>query len=545
MAAQHGRRTTTGATRLILIVGANALCAFLLWSLWSEHRAGAVDARVALSAPAPGAASAAVPRVVRNERDHGLEARVEGRIQSALNRAVSETKGKLDPREVTIAVHVRELAVPGEIVARQADRSLRPASNLKLVTTAAALAVLGPDWCFETRFESNAPIVDGHLRGDLVVRAGGDPLYDPAGSGEVSQLLAPALDELSRAGVQAIDGALVIDEGNFQAPERGPAWPTEKDAWKEYCALAGGFSANAGCLTALVRASDGGAARVDVRPNGHGRPEKLAVRTVGARQSLDVRVGALHDPVVVEGSIPSDVPEWSARFAVPDPVDLFARCLLASLRARGIDPAGGLARERRPVSGLRTLALLRTPLASVLEPINTHSNNACADQLFLALGHAAGGRGTRTGGRAAVASALDQLGIDASSLVQVDGSGLSREDRISARQITALLDAVLRRDARTAKLFLDSLAVGSESGTLDERMKDPLLAGRVHAKTGFINGTSALSGILDAHDGRTLIFSILVEYPNFGGLNQSCWKPMEDALCSLIAQSQAQAKSDG
>jgi D-alanyl-D-alanine carboxypeptidase/D-alanyl-D-alanine-endopeptidase (penicillin-binding protein 4) len=119
--------------------------------------------------------------------------------------------------------------------------------------------------------------------------------------------------------------------------------------------------------------------------------------------------------------------------------------------------------------------------------------------------------------------------------VQVDGSGLSRDNKVSARQIAALIDAVLRLDARTSKPFLDSLAVGAESGTLDGRMKKADLAGRVHAKTGFINGTGALSGLVDARDGRKLVFSILVEYPNIEGLNKSCWKPMEDAICEELA----------
>jgi D-alanyl-D-alanine carboxypeptidase/D-alanyl-D-alanine-endopeptidase (penicillin-binding protein 4) len=94
---------------------------------------------------------------------------------------------------------------------------------------------------------------------------------------------------------------------------------------------------------------------------------------------------------------------------------------------------------------------------------------------------------------------------------------------------------VLGRGGRAAQLYFDSLAVGHESGTLDGRMKAPGLAGRVHAKTGFINGTSALSGLIDRHDGRTFVFSILVEYPPTSGLNQSCWKPMQDAICGEIA----------
>ncbi|MFO1009951.1 MAG: D-alanyl-D-alanine carboxypeptidase/D-alanyl-D-alanine-endopeptidase [Planctomycetota bacterium] len=532
---------------MILILLANAVCVFALWKLgFADRGTAAAEPEPGPPAMAPAAQAATEPELhsgpprapdVVNARDAKLEARVEARVQAALEKAARETKGRVQPSEVTVAVHVRELAVPGELVALRADRSLRPASNLKLVTTAAALALLGPDYQFRTRFVSDAPIVEGRLAGDLVVRAAGDPLYDPEARGEVAELLKPALDALVAAGVRGIDGALVLDEGDFQAPEPGPAWPTEKDWWKEYCALAGGFSANAGCLTATVTAGDGVRARVEVLPRGHAYPERLGVRTVGAKQALDVRVGALHGTVVVEGSIPRDVPEWSARFAVSDPVDLFGRALLASFQARGITLRGGIVRARRPVGALeRELAVVATPLARVLGPINTDSNNACADQLFLALGHEKFGRGTRAGGRAATAAALERLGLDPASLVQVDGSGLSRENRVTARQITALVDAVLCGNAAAAKLYLDSLAVGHETGTLDGRMKDARLAGRVRAKTGFINGTSALSGILDAEDGRTLVFSILVEYPPEGGLNQSVWKPMQDQICGELVR---------
>ena len=85
--------------------------------------------------------------------------------------------------------------------------------------------------------------------------------------------------------------------------------------------------------------------------------------------------------------------------------------------------------------------------------------------------------------------------------------------------------------------MMPSLAVGGSTGTLDGRMQDKKLAGRVHAKTGFIGGTSALSGFLDTLDGRTLVFSILVEYPPTEGLNKSCWKPMQDEICTELVES--------
>ncbi len=526
---------------MIAIVAANAACVFLLWrmvSAWGGEPQDQVVAAPQAHAPvAPGAPVVdEVVGIPARPIDGALSARIRAQIAAARERARLETKGKVSPGDVHVAVHVRQL-FGAELVKIDADRVMRPASNMKLVTTAAAIVLLGADWNFETVLESDGPPVNGHIAGDLVVRAGGDPLFDAEGTGGIARLLAPALGELARAGIVAVDGAVVLDEASFQSPAPGPSWPAENQHWDEYCALAGGFSANAGCLTATVMPGTvGRAAVVAVEPRHHGLTEKFDVVTRAAKQKLDIRVSAKGGSVRVEGAIPRDVPQWSTRFAAPDPVELFGTSFVGALADRGIFVRDSWRRERnRSLGAPHELARIRTPLADMLAPINTHSNNACADQLFLALGRSAVGAGTRAGGRAAIALALERLSVPAGELVQVDGSGLSRDNRVSARQITALVDAVMHLDAPTARLFVSSLATGSETGTLDDRMRGQAVAGRIHAKTGFIAGTSALSGIVDVDGGRPLVFSILVDYPSFDGLNTSCWKPMQDAICRELA----------
>jgi len=195
----------------------------------------------------------------------------------------------------------------------------------------------------------------------------------------------------------------------------------------------------------------------------------------------------------------------------------------------------GPTRRQREVPIGQELARLRTPLASVLGPINADSDNAVADQLFLALGAARAGAGTRAGGRQAVAAALEQLGVSDEGLVQVDGSGLSRDDRVTAEQLTGLLAAVLRLEAAPRSAFLDSLAVSGTSGSLEQRMTGPELRGRVRAKTGWISGAGSLSGYVETSEGELLCFSILIQYPKVAGLNKYCWKPMQDEICAELA----------
>jgi D-alanyl-D-alanine carboxypeptidase/D-alanyl-D-alanine-endopeptidase (penicillin-binding protein 4) len=166
-----------------------------------------------------------------------------------------------------------------------------------------------------------------------------------------------------------------------------------------------------------------------------------------------------------------------------------------------------------------------------LEGINAQSRNGLADQLFLSLGHALTGEGSRAGGARAVESALERLGLPRTSLHQVDGSGLSREDRVSARALCALLERVLGAEPETARLYRDSLAVMGRKGTLEGRLRGTVAEGRVFAKTGWIAGVSTLSGYAAPEEGEALVFSILIEYPSeLAGLNTSCFKPLQDEL---------------
>jgi D-alanyl-D-alanine carboxypeptidase/D-alanyl-D-alanine-endopeptidase (penicillin-binding protein 4) len=550
------RRTTPRARRLIALGVLNVLAlAALAWVLAgggtprAAAPSGAQAELIALDAPdadegAQGTTAASPPageagaRPAAPSYDAALQARVAAVIARARAEAEQRSKGRARAAACTVAVHVVDLASGAQKVAIRSREALRPASNLKLVTAAAALALLGTGHDLETPFEAGGPVAAGELRGDLVARAAGDALYARDGDGSLDPWLDALALELRAAGVERVSGQLVLDEGSFPAPAPGPEWPSESEHWKEYCALAGGFSANAGCVTAHVLPGPvGGRAEVRVRPRAHGLERKGTVTTKAARSRLDVRVEARTHGLTVRGSFPADVPDWSTRFAHPDPVELFGHAVVAGLARRGLTVAGGFRRERGAPGGPR-LAALRSPLVSTLVPMLLDSNNSVSDQVFLATALASGLPADRVGGRAAVARALETLGVSAAGLEQVDGSGLSRANRVSARQLTALVAAVLDRGGAEALLVRDALPVAGESGKLGGRMRGTPAAGRVRAKTGFIGGTSALSGIAETLDGRTLVFSILVNYPVVDGLNSAVFKPMQDEICALLVQSE-------
>lgn len=483
------------------------------------------------AAPAPARAAEDPTRAARSAK---LTAEARQLVARFIEKARVESKGKAHGNNVRVAVCLRELGAEAELVALRADAPQVPASNLKLVTTAAALILLGPGAEWVTPFESSARLVDGVLAGELVLRAAGDPLCDPAGDGAAERRVRAAVRALAEAGVRRIAGDLVLDEGDFAAPAPGPSWPDPSQRWAEYCALAGGFSVNGGVLHARVRAGAVGKnAELAVFPRAHGLESAYGVKTV-AGAAVDVRVGATATTATVKGTIGASLGEYEAEFAHPDPVLLFGAVLRDALRAEGITLDGALVRRRGSARG-KPLAELRSPLAECLAPINAESRNSIADQLFFSLGHAVSGQGTRAGGAQAVAQALARLGVPREDLVQVDGSGLSRDNRVSARAVTALLERVLGADPAAARLYRDSLAVMGRKGTLEERLRGTAAEGRVFAKTGWISGVSTLSGYLAPAQGEPKVFSILIEYPSeLGGLNTSAWKPLQDELVLLF-----------
>jgi len=531
------------------LIAALAATVFLLGNFLDGPDAGTVvvaqDLHVSTDLAARAEWQAPVEAAARPQRR--IDARLNGRLRAIVGGAIEDaqraSKGVSNRQNTFLSVHVRELGTDGALASIGADRSVRPASNMKLATTAAALVLLGGDWQFTTHFDATGPIENGTLRGDLVVRAGGDPLFELGGRGDVAPLLAPVVAELRAAGVRRIAGDLVLDQGTYLEPGPGPAWPDATQYWKDYCALAAGFTANGGCISAVVTpAAQGQTATRRVRPKHLDLPLRGSVKTGKTGSKLDVRIGATRTAATVTGSIPAGLDTQQYRFSHPDPVALFGSCLAGALQDGGVQLDGTVRRERG-VPAADRIATLRSPLLPLLTPINTDSDNGVADQVFLALGHAIDGAGTREGSARAVAQALDRLGLDADGWVQVDGSGLSRDNRITARKLAALLDAVLSLDAAAAQAYVSSLAIAGRTGTLEHRMRGTLAENRVRAKTGWIRGTSALSGVAETADGRLLVFSILVDYPaRAGGLNKSVFKPMQDTICNELVTWKAKAQ---
>jgi D-alanyl-D-alanine carboxypeptidase/D-alanyl-D-alanine-endopeptidase (penicillin-binding protein 4) len=223
--------------------------------------------------------------------------------------------------------------------------------------------------------------------------------------------------------------------------------------------------------------------------------------------------------------------------AVADPTLFFGTVLKETLSAAGIEISGGVEESSQLIEdakGYKELAFLESDLASTVSTCNQSSQNFYAEMIFRTLGWKMKGKGTTD---ASIEAVRDFLTKDAGleDFDQVDGSGLSRDNRMSAAEMVKLLLYVRKQPA--GKAFLESLPVnGDKRGTLKHRMLAPDLRGRIHAKTGHVGGVSSLSGYIDAANGETYVFSIIVnaavDQAKMGLADQ-----MEDRVCEILARS--------
>jgi serine-type D-Ala-D-Ala carboxypeptidase/endopeptidase (penicillin-binding protein 4) len=412
--------------------------------------------------------------------------------------------------------------VPGEapLYQRNANLLLHPASNMKLVTLAAAAERLGWDFRFETTIRSTTGVdANGSLAGDLVVIGTGDPTIGRRHDGPAT--LAHLADLVWQQGVRRVEGRVIGDGSAFGGTSYGDGWQWD-DLPFSYAAPVSALIYNENTAEFLVGPGPSAGSRAQVALMDSAADVRIVneITTVATGTARRLSIDRTPDDlrVTVRGDIPLGYTPFKQYLAVADPPAYFARAFRQALVARGItvvgparssvtDPPGRLADGERAVS----IRHQSPPLREMAVTLMKVSQNLYAEVLFRALGRSAG---RETTGAEAVSAALTSWGADAAEVVAADGSGLTRYDLTSA----AALDAVLSRMFTTSanrEPWIGSLPIAGVDGTLERRMKGTPAEGRVHAKTGSIAYVRALSGYAPDADGEWLQFVVLAN--NFAG----------------------------
>ena len=412
-----------------------------------------------------------------------------------------------------ISVSVLDPATGEVLAAIDEDRPMIPASNMKLLTSGATVITLGSDFVFST-VVAWAP---GDGGGRLVIRGDGDPaLGDPellmAQSLGIEDFLGAIVQAVKSEGITEI-GELVIDDRIFDAELVHASWPLDQlNRW--YCAEVSGLNFHANLLNVFAR------------PNESGRPPSISLEpsapwlnlTNGARSvskgshTAWVARDLKSNRMTLKGDI-----RWASdpvEVAVHDPAMFFGELLADRLGSAGMRPRH--VKRAGPSDILptgRVVLAIETPLEVVMRRCNVDSYNLYAEAMLKRIGFAVTGMpGSWRNGAAVVRLVLlEHLGAATSDeIVVADGSGMSRENRVTTRMLARWLRMLHQQDPAVREAFIESLATTGEEGTLRKRFKQVKLNSEIRAKTGYLTGVTALSGyLIDPRTGRTVIFSIV------------------------------------
>jgi D-alanyl-D-alanine carboxypeptidase/D-alanyl-D-alanine-endopeptidase (penicillin-binding protein 4) len=393
------------------------------------------------------------------------------------------------------------------IYGHEAHTPLIPASNMKLVSTAAALKYLGPGFEYKTRV--------GLSNGTLVVLGSGDPILgDKETDAKYGRQSGWAFEKIVQAlrerGVSEVND-IVIDTTVFDDEHVHPSWkPAELN--RGYAAEVCGLNYNLNCIE-LTATNLGRSVAIHVEPGTSFIEMTNQVKAVasGGRGIGSYRT-AQPNRIVVFGEVKSK--EGPVKVAIEKPAGFFGFLLAEHLSRSGIAARGKLIeRAFRESEGFTPLAELVTPLTDVINRANTDSLNLAAEALLKTIdahGNPDGKNGSWAGGRERIARYLADLGIAGEEFKIDDGCGLSRENRLTTHLISRLLLDQYR--GGNWELFKVSLAVGGEEGTIDRYFNEPRYRGKIHAKTGYISGVRAFSGVCLTDRGPYL-FSVLSNGP--------------------------------
>lgn len=445
---------------------------------------------------------------------------------TTLQTELSQILATYDRKDMRRGVLVVSLDRGDTLFAESPDSALAPASNLKLLTTAAALRILGPDFRFRTYLLSDSNISGDVLEGDLILYGTGDPGISDLILEKREQVFETLADQIENSGIKTVIGDLVADASHLSGPLRPYSWDP-KDLNDHFAAAVSAISFNENVVSFRVAPST----QPGFHPEVYTIPEHSGVQVRnlattsrrGTRPHLSILREQPSDPIRIEGGIAIGARDSWRQMTVPSPPHFAASVFRHVLSERGIQILGDIRvvespnksvlvkvtspthKERRRVRILATHT--SAPLSEYISVINKRSNNLFAELVFRTLGRTHEGLGNSESSARAVSSALTEIGVPMEGVVQLDGSGLAAANRTSAATFVSVLQKM--GETETWNHYWASLP---QAGTRRElrRMYQTAAAGNLRAKTGTIEGVSALSGIVLSRDGERLAFSILI-----------------------------------
>jgi D-alanyl-D-alanine carboxypeptidase/D-alanyl-D-alanine-endopeptidase (penicillin-binding protein 4) len=465
----------------------------------------------------------------------------------------------------------------GQIIFEQdANKFVRPASNMKLYTVATAFDRLTPDFHFITSVYAREKVDDGKIKGDLIIYGRGDPsIAARFNNGDYFKGINDLADRIVAAGVKRIKGDLVGDESYFHGAPLGSGWEWEDLTWS-YGAPVSALSINDNAIDLNVKPGERVGAPVTYTT---GPPSASFLSIVnrattsakGSRSALRIYRGLGANTLELSGTIPLGDAGWVGGVAIPDPALAFVTMLRDALVKRGVKIDGRMRTVNSRTGGSvipaypaneQTIGIPPIEIASLQSPvfreIAAHtlkpSQNQYTELILRTLGRnprvldSTGNTGALAGdaqsasddeaaGLKMVRDFLRQAGIGENDVELNDGSGLSRNDLISANTTVQLLTFMSKH--KYFAQFRDALPIAGVDGTLRTRMRGTPAEGNVRAKTGSLSSVASLSGYVTTAGGEHLVFSMMLNnYPDAAAVRRDSIDAIAVLLASFAGKTQ-------
>lgn len=425
-------------------------------------------------------------------------------------------------------VVVESLSTGEVLYERNRNIAFVPASNFKLIVSAAALDCFGPDHRFYTSIYITAEVdSSGTLDGDVVIVGGGNPVLSTTD-------LKSIVEDIKNLGIKRITGNIVADSSLFDDLPLGQGWSWDYEPYY-YAAQISALNLDRNVVKVQVRpgVKPGDPAYVSLNPSSGFMTVKTTAVTgaTGSENTLYIDRERGKNKIRVSGSIPMD---YNGVFVEPitmeNPALYTATMFRELLSQSGIKVDGTATCGLKPDNAQLIVKHQSPPLSDILPLLNKPSDNLIAEVLFKSLGARFKGRGAAANAEKVELDFLSKIGADTKAIAINDGSGLSRLNYVTPGNLIVLLRFMWNHEH--SKVYIKSLPVAGVEGTLRSRMKGTAAEGNVRAKTGYVSRASCLSGYVTTSDGVPLVFSIMM---NGHMCPNSEAKRVQDSICALLA----------
>jgi D-alanyl-D-alanine carboxypeptidase/D-alanyl-D-alanine-endopeptidase (penicillin-binding protein 4) len=431
--------------------------------------------------------------------------------------------------EASVSIVVREVTGDETLLELNGGMARSPASTMKLLPTWAALDLLGPAYAWKTRALADAPVVKGVLKGNLYLQGGGDPLL-------TIERWWRFVNDLRQSGLRTIEGDIVIDQTRFTTPDERPE-DFDGKFWRTYNVLPDALLVNWQSSDFTIRPSDDGQGiDLSIQPFPEGlivenRVRLTSGRCVGKNRQVSYQIEPTRpERVVATGRLSASCGPQTQRLAIMDPAQYAWGTFVTLWRQLGGQFRGGMLRAPTPPGARLLLTHESEPLSEIVRVTNKYSSNMMARSLVLAIAAEMNGTpATTAAGEETIVGWLKTRGLEFPELVIGNGSGLSREARISAESMAKLL--VEARHSRFAPEFLTSLSLGGLDGTLQKRFQHVDDPSRIRMKTGTLRDVSSIAGYVTGRSGRTYAVVVFVNHP---GAQNGIGEPIQTSVIDWV-----------